>query len=108
MKTADFFELLKPSMQFASFASVPYPLDPQAKCAIGMYISNSFGLTGSALIEATIDNINWVPMAETAVSFSGNEKKIWVIGEAAGLRRVRVSVTILSGVADFEINAGAG
>ena len=108
MITPDVFEIMPETMQNASFVTASYPLDPQPRCAIGMYITNSFGLSGSAYIEASIDGQNWMPLNISTLLFAGNDKKMWVIAGAAGVRLLRVNVTITAGIADFKINAGAG
>jgi len=108
MITPNVFELMPETMKTASFVSPAYPLDPQPRCAIGMYIKNAFGLAGNASIDGSIDGVNWMPLNLTKLNFTGNEKKMWVIAGAAGVRLLRVNVVITAGIADFKINAGAG
>lgn len=92
----------------ASFVTEPLPLDPDPMASIQLVKPVQVGLNGSAIVQASLDGINWSDLTGTQQSISAAGPLLWVLSDIGGIRMLRLSVTISAGMADFKIMGGVG
>lgn len=92
--------------QTGSFLSGDVILDPFPACSVQLITSFATGLGASAIAQASVDGVRWSDLTGTSQNVSANGTYLWVLSDLSGIRRVRISVTITAGIADFEIIAG--
>jgi len=94
--------------QTSSFISGDVILDPSPACSVQCIVSFATGLSASAIAQASVDGVRWSDLTGTTQDVSSNGNYLFVLSDLFGIRRVRLSVTVSAGIADFEIIAGVG
>ena len=94
--------------QTSSFVSSDLVLDPSPGGSIQADVTFGVGLAASGIAQASVDGVRWSDLSGTAQDISINGSYLWVLTGLEGIRRVRLSVTLTGGIADFNIIAGVG
>ena len=92
----------------ASFNTGSVIIDPGPGCSVGLFVAFATGFSASAILQASIDGVRFSDVPGTAQSVSANGNYMWVLASLPGIKRVRVSVTISTGLADFQVISGVG
>jgi len=86
----------------ASFDSTMiFPLVGWESLSIQQLITSAAGLTGSSILQTSIDKTNWDDYPGSSHSFTGNESFTWHLVQHTGALWLKVMTTISSGSATF-------
>jgi hypothetical protein len=64
--------------------------------------TNSAGLTATAELQASNDEVNWVTIPSTLVSISADGSTIWDVSNSA-FKVVRIHVVVSAGTVDLQV-----
>lgn len=99
--------LLKPTSKNANFNTDLWAVNNCHAISIVMNVIAASGLSGTVQIQGSLDNSTWINLKNMKASFSGDDDILFSLTDLDPLYYVRVSVTISSGSAIFNIQARA-
>jgi hypothetical protein len=99
--------LLKPTTKSENFNTDLWAINNNNAISIVMNIIAASGLSGTVQVQASLDNSTWINLKNQKTSFAGDDDILFTLTELDPLYYIRLSVTISSGSAIFNIQARA-